>query len=110
MAKASAAHVRMAVVLGLIAAIIVGVALPALINAAMQNGITAPSRWTENLRVVVIGVLATGSWVLLLGWFAVLFEGNSSQTDKTLAVDLGQAGEPEIKQEKSEKPLSPESN
>jgi hypothetical protein len=96
--------------LGLIAAIIVGVALPVLINAAMQSGDTTPSLWVTDLRACGICLLTMGSWVLLLGWLAVLFDRNAPKTGDAFAVVPGQTALPEIQKEESEKPPSPQSN
>jgi hypothetical protein len=60
--------------LGLVAAFVVGAALPALISATAQSGNTTSSLWIEALRACVICVLAMGSWVLLLAWLAVLID------------------------------------
>jgi hypothetical protein len=94
--------------LGLVAALVVGVALPCLINAAMQSGNTTPSLWIEDLRVCGIGLLAMGSWVLLLGWLAVLIDRSNPKIGDALAVVPGQTVQPEIKQEEPVKPTSPE--
>ena len=95
--------------LGLIAAMVTGLALPCLINAAMQSENTTPSLWATGLRAGVIVLLAMGSWVLLLGWLAVLIVRNTPKTEVALAADLGQAGPSEIKKEESERPTSPDS-
>jgi hypothetical protein len=51
-----------------------------------------------------------GSWVLLLGWLAVLFDRNAPKTGDAFAVVPGQTALPEIQKEESEKPPSPQSN
>ncbi len=94
--------------LGMAAAMVMGVALPALIDTATQSDNTTPSLWVTDLRACVICLLAMASWVLLLGWLAVLFDRNNLKTDDALAAVQGHAGEPEIKKEESEKPPSPE--
>jgi hypothetical protein len=59
--------------LGLLAAAVVGVALPDLIDDAAQSGTAPTSLWNVALKEGVNGLLATGCWILLLGWLATLF-------------------------------------
>ncbi len=59
--------------LGLTAEAVVGVALPDLINFATRSASAPESLWRAGVKEGINGVLATGSWILLLGWFAVLF-------------------------------------
>jgi len=96
--------------LGLIAALAVGVALPCLINAAMQSGNTTPSLWIEDLRACGIGLLAMGSWVLLLGWLAVLLARLKPRSNEALAGVPALAGPPNPDKEDSVKLPLPEND
>jgi hypothetical protein len=59
--------------LAVVFAAVIGVALPSLIDAAMQSGSEPLSQWEIGLKEGVNGLLSVGSWLLLLGWLGVLF-------------------------------------
>jgi hypothetical protein len=71
--------------LGLMAALVIGVALPCLIIAAMRSENATPSLWITCLGVGVNDVLSISSWALMLSWFTVLFERQKPPTDEAPA-------------------------
>lgn len=96
--------------LGLIAAMVMGVALPTLIYAATQSKDTTPSLWIEDLRACAICLLAMGSWVLLLGWLAVLLDRLRPHSDQTPTSIPALVGPPEPDKRDSVKLPLPESD
>ena len=86
--------------LGVFAAAILGVALPALIDAATRGGSEPPSLWGRALRECVNGLLATGALVLLLAWLAVLF-GSGQPPDEEQPVPALAPGGPPAKHGKA---------
>ena len=59
--------------LGVLVAALVAVALPSLFFASEPSGTVHAQVWHVALKLTAAYLLAVGSWVLLLGWFAVLF-------------------------------------
>ncbi|MGD0940859.1 MAG: hypothetical protein ABR905_14225 [Terracidiphilus sp.] len=91
--------------LGLIAATVMGIALPALLKASMQGD---DIFWKMGLGPVVIGLLAMGSWLLLLGWLAVLFNRSLPHVKEELAEIPALTGPPEPDKQASVKLPLPE--
>lgn len=85
--------------LGVAVAALVGVWVPGLLFAKLPSGSVTAQVWAVALKLVVAYGLAVGSWVLLLGWAAVLF-GRRPGTGEDEALvpavvgppDLGRAG------------------
>ncbi|MGD0097282.1 MAG: hypothetical protein ABSB60_12360 [Terracidiphilus sp.] len=102
--------------LGLIAAMLTGVALPCLINAAMQSESTTPSLWVSpalwvmGLRAGGTVLLVMGSWVLLLGWLAVLLDRQRLPSNETPTGVPALVGPPEPDKQGSVKAPLPESD
>lgn len=59
--------------LGVVAAALVGVWLPAQFFNGTPKGTVTAQVWAVGLKLAGAYVLAVGSWVLLLGWWAALF-------------------------------------
>ncbi len=59
--------------LGVVLASFVGVALPSQFFTALPKGTVAAQEWRVGLKLAGAYVLAISSWVMLLGWWAVLF-------------------------------------
>jgi hypothetical protein len=64
--------------LGVVFAALLGVWLPSHFFTAMPKGSVAAQEWAVIWKLTATYVLAVGSWVLLLGWWATLF--SKSQT------------------------------
>ena len=65
--------VELALVAGVALAAMVGVWLPGRFFAGQPHGTVSAQVWRVGLKLTVAYVLAVGSWVLVLGWLAVLF-------------------------------------
>jgi hypothetical protein len=60
--------------LGVVLASLAGVALPTLFFARIPAGSVSAQVWAVSLKLLGAYILAVGSWVLLLAWFATLFK------------------------------------
>ncbi|MGA2348894.1 MAG: hypothetical protein ABSF70_00560 [Terracidiphilus sp.] len=96
--------------LGVLAAALIGVAVPALIVAAMQSESGSASQWSVMLKDVVISLLAVVSWILLLGWLAVLLGRQQPSAEQKLLLSLGLVGLVDDGQQNSVKPQLPEND
>ncbi|MGA3370382.1 MAG: hypothetical protein ABSC48_01340 [Terracidiphilus sp.] len=94
--------------LGVTIAALFGVWLPGRFFATILSGTPHAQVLHEILRLATAYLLAVGSWVLLLGWAAVLFGRRQQNTVDALALILGQTG-PHAGEESAEKPPLPES-
>jgi len=75
--------------LGVLWAVVAGVALPAAVSAAFADEAGHVSLWNVCLRTSIGGLLEVGTWVILLAWLAVLFghrqePGSQSPQDEAL--------------------------
>jgi len=58
--------------LGILAAVIVGYGLSAIIHGLLSSPTTSEPAWEDVLRAHATDPVGIGAWVVLLGWFAVL--------------------------------------
>jgi hypothetical protein len=68
--------------LAIVLASVVGVWLPGKLFDAMPSGTVSAQVWHVGLKLAAAYVLAVGSWVLLLGWFATLFAQQAPTTHR----------------------------
>jgi hypothetical protein len=80
----------------------------ALVNL-LFTAVFVTQTWIAELKLGLVALLDMGIWVLLLGWFAVLFDHRQQNTFDALALILGQTEPPETGKKESEKPSLPES-
>ena len=73
--------------LGVVIAALLGVWLPSHFFNAMPKGSVAAQEWAVIWKLTATYLLAVGSWVLLLGWWATLFSKHPSTlpTEEVLA-------------------------
>ncbi len=67
---------------GVLLAALVAVALPGCFFAGEPSGTVHAQLWHVALKVSATYLLAVGSWVLLLGWFAVIFGGQQLEPEE----------------------------
>jgi hypothetical protein len=79
---------------GVALAALVAVWLPGHFFAAAPHGTVSAQIWHVTLKLAATYLLAVGSWILLLGWAAVLF-GRQQPHQEELLLSLGLAGPPE---------------
>jgi hypothetical protein len=95
--------------LSLLAAALAGVALPNLIDAVTHSGMATASLWLIGIKESVNWLLAVGSCVFVLGWFAVLFDRQPPQAAEVLIPNSVQAEPPQTDDSEVVKPPSSES-
>ena len=72
---------------GVVVAALVGVLLPSHFFNATPSGTVHAQVWHIGLKLAAAYLLAVGSWVLLLGWLAVLYDG-ITQTERSREAEL----------------------
>jgi hypothetical protein len=88
-------------------AALLSVWLPVRFFGGDPHGTVSAQIWHVSLKLAASYLLAMGSWILLLGWAAVLFGRQVPQTDEALKLILGQKESQTA--EEPEKPPLPES-
>lgn len=78
--------------LGVLAALIDGLAIPILLMCAPENASPLQTNLFP-LRLIVGSVLAYGCWILLLGWFAVLLGRTQRGTNPSAELPLPKGGD-----------------
>ncbi len=73
-----------------IGAALAGVALPEHLFDALPNGGVSAQIWAVAWKLVATYLLVIGSWVLLLGWGAVLLDRRAPDTDDDGGDELGE--------------------
>lgn len=84
--------------LGVVLAALVAVWLPGGFFVAVPKGTVSAQVWSVSLKLAATYILAVGSWVLLLGWVAVLFGRQKPPTEEALVAVPVLAGLPQGKQ------------
>jgi hypothetical protein len=79
----------------------------ALVNL-LVTVVVVEQTWAAELKLDLVSLLEMGIWILLLGWFALLFDRQKPRTDEALKLILGQT-ESHSSEETVEKPPLPES-
>jgi len=95
--------------LGVLAAALLAVELPSRFFASEPGGSVHAQIWHVALKLIATYVLAVGSWVLLLGWVAVLF-GRQQPPEEVLVAVPALAGLPDEGKQASVKLDLPESS
>jgi hypothetical protein len=94
--------------LGVALASLVGVDMPGQFFNAAPKGTVSAQVWTVGLKLAAAYLLAVGSWVLLLAWWAVLFSRpNKPPTEEALVAVPVLSGPPD-RELKARAPLPPE--
>jgi hypothetical protein len=96
--------------LAVLLAALVAVELPSRFFAAEPSGSVHAQVWHVALKLLATYLLAVGSWVLLLGWVAVLFGRQKPPAEEVLVVVPALVGPPEPEKEASVKLDLPEGN
>jgi hypothetical protein len=89
--------------LGVLVAALVAVALPSRFFASEPSGTVHAQVWHVALKLTAAYLLAVGSWVLLLGWFAVLFDGQQPPAEEELVPVPAPVGPPDDDKQSSVK-------
>jgi hypothetical protein len=74
--------------LGVAVAAFLGVWLPAHLFNALPKGSVAAQEWAVAWKLTLAYLLAVGSWVLLLGWWATLFDPRKSPPAEEVLVPV----------------------
>ncbi len=94
---------------GVIVAALIGVLLPSEFFAGEPHGSVSAQVWSVSLKLAAAYLFAIGSWVLLLGWCAVLLDRRKqSPPEKELAEIPALVGPPEPEKRASVKLPLPE--
>ena len=94
--------------LGVVVAALLAVELPSRLFAATPSGGVNTQIWHVVLKLIATYLLAVGSWVLLLGWVAVLFDRQKPPAEEVLVAVPALAGPPEPDKQASVKLDLPE--
>jgi len=91
-------------------AALLAVELPSRFFAAEPSGSVHAQIWHVVLKLIATYLLAMGSWVLLLGWVAVLFGRQQPPGEEVLVAVPAPSGPPEPDKQASVKLDLPESS
>jgi cytochrome b561 len=94
--------------LGVLLAALLAVELPSRFFAAEPSGSVHAQIWHVALKLIATYLLAVGSWVLLLGWLAVLFGRQNPPAEEVLVAVPAPAEPPEPYKQASAKLDLPE--
>jgi hypothetical protein len=94
--------------LGVVVAALLAVELPSRLFAVTPIGGVNAQIWHVVLKLIATYLLAVGSWVLLLGWVAVLFDRQKPPAEEVLVAVPALAGPPEPDKQASVKLDLPE--